>query len=189
MSVVNLVRGSKRRRVGRKKTIVDCSFPTLSSQMRPVSNNRRPRHWPQLIFAARCCGFLRKTGRCVSAALRADDSSRAQRSSSGGRSSGQAWRVCSKEQCGKKLPDSAGTLATAALSTHFPPIDFLLPSFCPFVWLHSAQPGAKDEDLQPLWYNLTEFQHEVSLRLTRADVLRPKSTRFSIVRRHQPRIQ
>lgn len=72
--------------------------------MRPVSNNRRPLHWPQLIFAARCCGFLRKTGRCVSAVLRADDSSRAQQSSSGGRSSGQAWRVCSKEQCGKSSP-------------------------------------------------------------------------------------
>lgn len=41
---------------------------------------------------------------------------------------------------------SAVTLATAALSSQFSPIDFLFPSFCPFLWLRSVQPGVKDED-------------------------------------------
>lgn len=42
--------------------------------------------------------------------------------------------------------DSAVTLTTAALSSQFSPIDFPLPSFCPFVWFRSVQPGVEDED-------------------------------------------
>lgn len=114
--------------------------------MRSVSNNRWPLHWPKLIFAAHCCGCVRKMGQCVSVVLRA-----AELMTHPERNDHQAaWQVCSDEQCGKMLParrfrfsgDTDNSCVIFPLLSHW----FSFPSFCPFVWFRSVQPGVKDED-------------------------------------------